>query len=1483
MEAQFTHCEMHSVSGPEFEILCKLGYLTGECKENCLLDAVNDVYTIYTDDITINNTELLANDFAPLATVVSLIPGCGDYGSLTITSVLGGFYIDNLPVGITELCYQIVGCEGKIDQAKIFISVISSVADCNYPETCELIAFGTFEGLSAIEPYSDFILSSALPNGNSPELKVSCYSAAACGPATTICDMASPVSNHFVSFFSSFSKSEGICLPLCAALEVGQSYTFSFWAFAPCNFRLRPSFSVDKPCPKNTGVSVGGVLAPGLVLDPNPAPCSTMPPYSFTATAPWATLNLPATLDFIGLPTWQQFTYTFIAGQPYEFVSLVQFPSGTRSLDLDNISLVKTNTSEVTVSTEIIGCIDGQATIEYTLCSNELITLDLTASFPPSSGIVFSSSGDFIAGMATVTVPDDDCITIQLVFDVANSVADGTNFDVHLLGVVAGLCGNEIDQIDNVAVSIPLPSYAADFLVLKDCPFVQFRHHGSSTGAQHSWDFGDGHTETSPDPLHLFVGLGPFTVTHTVSNHCNSVTFVQEVEGCEEFYCPIEEGTIGIDGRTTPVKLSDLITNNVLPSNFTQYQDFYLAGVLEIDISNYQFDHTNWFCDAGSEIVINGDNIDISNTTLKGCEKMWKGIRLSTGSGLRVSTCTIQDAQYGIEIGDEVVYLICSNTLFDKDYIGIYAEEVGTGLKNFVWLISGNRFYCASTLLDPYIGQTDYPSGFGNPLIPEKITYAGISISDLANFNISGYSSYPGNNIFKGIRNGILGRESNINIRGNTIQDLQGNYVLWPLSTANTTSGFGIKLESILTLDISNNAIKNGYVGAMSKYNNNATIKISNNTLTNFHYNGAPTLYGFGIYTASGNNSKLTLSNNSLSDCGPQIGVFDFSLLSLSIENNTSVIDNTADLGRGIAVSQALCTKPGGSITSNTINMDGDGIGIELWEVFPLSANKNTINLNGPAIPLVLNPGHGIEINSCDAIHVRDNTFNQTVSQTTPYKAVIGRISNNTTFCCNISNDLNQGFYFYGVNPLTNFRSNQMYNNIHGLTLNEGSIGLQIHAGNQWFGTNRSVRILSSSSNYGLIALGSQFKYNSFQPNTVPTTITPSSISLIWFVPDNINSALFCNELPDCGVTPYFLGSGGEEESGDRKSLSNNSQSSVIIQQPLQSLNCDGSLIQQYISIAHGETLGGIYAEQNKWAEQYNLYKILDTIPAFLLANCYVLDSFYHNSDIYESYYAIEKKILVAFQLAPEQQSLSDEAKLTIEYSMAQIDSIYGIVSEPGALIQYINQILVVQEIIKDKTEVLNEINLLVHDKAKSIGYSLQGQILELPEAHYFLHELKEIWIIEAKKLKVGLDSLNQSDWTIINTIADLCPLEYGRAVGIARSLVQCKKLTEFPIVDDVCNGELIENRERKEAEPNFVVYPNPSKGQWELESNFKEKGYFDIIVTNMLGEFIFKDTYPKQINANKIEIPTAPSGIYFLHVQDGGKTIFRQKLILQK
>lgn len=80
------------------------------------------------------------------------------------------------------------------------------------------------------------------------------------------------------------------------------------------------------------------------------------------------------------------------------------------------------------------------------------------------------------------------------------------------------------------------------------------------------------------------------------------------------------------------------------------------------------------------------------------------------------------------------------------------------------------------------------------------------------------------------------------------------------------------------------------------------------------------------------------------------------------------------------------------------------------------------------------------------------------------------------------------------------------------------------------------------------------------------------------------------------------------------------------------------------------------------------------------------------------------------------------------------------------------------------------------------------------------------------------------------------------------------------------------------ELNPDFTVFPNPSKGKFSLTS---EKGISKIEIINMLGEKVYSLFNIQDQTSKEIELSNLPDGVYFLKINDE-KSSLSKKIVIQ-
>lgn len=1003
-------------------------------------------------------------------------------------------------------------------------------------------------------------------------------------------------------------------------------------------------------------------------------------------------------------------------------------------------------------------------------------------------------------------------------------------------------------ELDNFSL-IPDCAVETGFTYNDDiCNEIIFTPNASGTRLSHSWNFGDGGTSTLDNPTHSFASNGTYNVTHTVLDNCGNSH--AETMGVWVNCCTPSEGFIVIDGSEGAVSMADLITLGVFPAMTSIYgAHIYLNGTLHLDVNNQDFINCKWICTPGSEIIIDAaTSILIRANNFSSCEKMWKGI---TNNGrLTIGQSHIFDAQYGITLND-LSSLSCSGNTFDKCYTGIYSPPVSSTLKNITNTIVQNGFYCNGILKPAYPGQLDYPSGFSNPLIPARITYAGIDLN-YVNLSNTGLFS-PGGNVFDGIRNGIIiNRGSNIS-SGNIIRNLKGR----ELNTyvPKNYSGIGILNSYTLSNIHTYNNVKNIEFGIYIHQSNYGNIIISKNNIVNgTNLPGA----NEGVTVIYSKGSRINVEYDTIESRLP-LHIKNVSPIGLLVENNSISTQLFNPLGGQTGLifdSYNHDSNPFGQVRNNTITLKGKLLGgASFLSSSGLVFENNSLLKNG----LTSNPMQSVSNSSY--INIYNNLY---FNNSTPHINTMGLISDlstGTAYCCNEIVNTYNGISFTGYNDGTNLRANTFVGG--GITLDNAYIGHQTHKGNIWSGTQTVGRIIGNTQQErDDIAYNSRFFVNTvanpdFQPDIIIGIYNPSD----WFVPDN-GVAETCGEKENCvGVLPLT-----EDNLGLR--------------------SCDDENLSDYIQIAKGITLEGYYADQNRWSAQSQLYQLLAENKIDHWQDCSILSTFFNNADTYAQYYTIEKNINELKKADNVQAEQIDNANTIIKEAIADLVDLYTNYPDTARTYPYQDQVNAINEVIMSNSTVIYNIEAEINIRAMNSAEVNLEWINSLPEPYFFNIEWKNVFKIKNKYALNGFESLNEEDIEQLQQIALLCPLMYGKCVYEAQSMLNRNGDMVFPDISEAC--QVIEGRKTKpiKQEREIACYPNPSTGTFTLafpESEERKERTYDIEIRNNLGALCYKSTFTSPEGNVEIDISNNGSGIYYLIVKESAEKVMHKKLVIIK
>jgi hypothetical protein len=79
-----------------------------------------------------------------------------------------------------------------------------------------------------------------------------------------------------------------------------------------------------------------------------------------------------------------------------------------------------------------------------------------------------------------------------------------------------------------------------------------------------------------------------------------------------------------------------------------------------------------------------------------------------------------------------------------------------------------------------------------------------------------------------------------------------------------------------------------------------------------------------------------------------------------------------------------------------------------------------------------------------------------------------------------------------------------------------------------------------------------------------------------------------------------------------------------------------------------------------------------------------------------------------------------------------------------------------------------------------------------------------------------------------------------------------------------------------------FIVYPNPSEGNFTVQFESDSIHQPKIEVYNILGERVYRKEFAKTFHFNEnIQLPRRASGLYLISVQEGDRK-FVKKILVQ-
>ncbi len=1020
----------------------------------------------------------------------------------------------------------------------------------------------------------------------------------------------------------------------------------------------------------------------------------------------------------------------------------------------------------------------------------------------------------------------------------------GAPGDFTVTHTVTNDCGIEEETLlITVTNSLDPPSAAFTFVENLCDTEVQFTS-SASTG-DHEWDFESNGTIDSEEenPSFDFVFEGTYSVSHTVTNDCGTNTEIVQVvidlSDCINGQCECINDYHFENSNDTPIFISDYGLSNILTDVCIS-----VDGRLIVDQS-MDFDNCNFFLSPGAEIVIGSyRQVSIANSTLQGCDQMWQGITMANYSTLDFHDNIIKDAHNAIRPSNYTAIGI-QNNIFDRNFIGVFTplpqQIFGVNQISNINIFSGNQFTCSSDLKPGFTGQVP---------VPGNISFAGILLDRVVNFDI-GHPNFPDlTNTFDGLQNGIISLSSNLRVYNASISNLEGIAVPNhdPFNPF-INRGIGIYALHGSTLYVHDTEINNCFTG----------IHFHNIGLEADHVNMDNTLIGI--------QTLLCEDGINIHDCMIQsrlrgMEITNANLGGLSLMDNFVTMEDGPLSGFGIRITNSATHEPNdGQIIGNTVTMRTGQLGIHLLHnalPFPGPVDGgyvSNIKIEGNTIiepedasgnPLTL-----LQLDASRNIQVRENTLTSNYTGTTAVGMRVNS-SRNVIYCCNNMESLDQGTIFGGFCENTSFRGNT-FDDIatRGLALGTNTfIGKQpnpnnpdippidqrLH-GNLWLNGTAS----GGAEHLGFEQddiLDDQFFYDPLVPNTLPNPV----ISIIndWF-DESFIQTLECSTEPDCKI-PVLPKNFIDDTPND-------------------------------IDIKIANNSSG-YSDGVLWEGQRYLLSKLKTNSGLLGQN-YAIDGFYNTNQnsvldaidnidgTLKEFYTNNYPYLIDIKLMKQEvKSLLNE--------ITQNDNLIATISAPANNVYITEKENLLIE-LSGKVETLLQFRANLATNRSNDANMLITQNNAIVTNALFENNSKLINSVYLETIAKGIMEFDDDQLTIIQSVAEQCPLYGGDAVFKARGLLSMVSDINFDD-DQLCEqgkGRKEEKIEKDISSNKISVFPNPASDRITiiLDKPFKVKGLFSIY--SITGEKIAQFNLTKDTQNFTFDVSLLNSGIYFYEISN--------------
>ncbi|MBK9270459.1 MAG: hypothetical protein IPM48_02590 [Saprospiraceae bacterium] len=813
--------------------------------------------------------------------------------------------------------------------------------------------------------------------------------------------------------------------------------------------------------------------------------------------------------------------------------------------------------------------------------------------------------------------------------------------------------------------------------------------------------------------------------------------------------------------------------------------------------------------------------------------EMWQGI-LVEGSIL-LHKSSISNAFYAVEATPNAWVRTVFDCTFDRNYCSIYAPN-GT---NFWGQISSCEFTCSSNL-KPAGPNAPVVEGFGSK------SWAGIYISECV-LHIST------RNDFTRLHNGILADNGSIlSVSNNHFYNLDG---------ADYYGGFNgnekfrlIKGNGIVINTSVGTFIKNSFDSPLS-----SGITVSRSDLTAL---GNTLNINFGISFVNSSAKSTLIQSNTINYING--GIFGYKVESprlLQISANPLYGEQTDNQFPGTLINsnfgiEIFNIKPsgGGIITGHTnFSIDKNSYGIKLTRYGDMEISNNNINvrsnfynsnsINKSAINLIESHGDFV---------IGNSIFTTSDLGGVIHHGIINSWSKNNVFCCNSTLRSSYGAYFTGDADETHLLGTDFHQNPIASLYMDGYCSEQPHYANFWPGLTAPIEATHVGTEFDLRR--SKFYVRNDDPNFLPNPILTPQTNEPWFEPRDGNESK-CIVVCDSFIRArnMLVPPAGPRITGTD------------------------------LDIAHPDADFGDYQDGRSWNSRIWLFQKLSSWPE-LLGQDPLIDSFYYATvgSPMETYYQMRRSMRTLSDPPVQHKSLLNSYNDDLANIVLQLNELDSLLQLDGA------DTLTLENMILERLQAADSIRLLyvsvtadLDSIYRSAAQSLKDEWLIISANIYEQQIEKNISLLYLKYVIEGIDSLSQSDWQTINTIANQCPKTQDYTVFNARGLYQLHD-PQMEYEDAfLCSSPLpLISSSATEQQKLMVVHPNPADQSIVASTSYDLIGK-RLRLISFDGKVLYTQMILKPAFALEISTGHLNPGLYLIQIQDDRSIISSVKTII--